>query len=544
MTLPRRFLLGAAGAGPLLWPRAVPALAQTPSATSRTPRDIAVMGMVIDDIVSLDPAEAFEFSGTEIVANCYERLVLPSTVDPTRIEGALAESWETAADGTTTFKMRSGRRFASGNPVTAEDAAFTLERAVILNKAPAFIIRQLGFDKANVAERVTAPDPATLVVRVASPGSPSFLLYCLSAAVGSIVDKRTVMARAQGDDMGNAWLKAGNSAGSGPFILRQWRASENVSLEVNPYSPEPPTLRRLLLLHRPDPSAQLLGLQRGDIDIARTLSPDQLATLGKDQAYTLQPQLKSYLNYIALNQSHPELAKPPVRQAIKWAIDYQGIAKSITPSAYDVHQAFLPRGFPGVLTDQPFRKDPGRARALLAEAGVAKGFAVTLDHASSAPFPDVAQAVQANLAEIGVRVTLVAGEQRQVVTKTRARQHQMAMLRWGPDYLDPHSNAETFCVNADNTEANQNRTLAWRSNWKDDEFTKRAQEALKEPDLARRVALYERLQSDHQERSPFVIMLQQVETAAMRKTTTGARFGLLPDNTRFSQIAIADRTGR
>ncbi len=387
MTLPRRLLLGAAGAGPLLWPRAVPALAQTPSATSRTPRDIAVMGMVIDDIVSLDPAEAFEFSGTEIVANCYERLVLPSTADPTWVEGALAESWETAADGTTTFRIRPGRRFASGNPVTAEDAAFTLERAVILNKAPAFIVRQLGFDKANVAERVTAPDLATLVVRVASPGSPSFLLYCLSAAVGSIVDKRTVMARAQGDDMGNAWLKAGNSAGSGPFILRQWRASENVSLEVNPYSPEPPTLRRLLLLHRPDPSAQLLGLQRGDIDIARTLSPDQLATLGKDQAYTLQPQLKSYLNYIALNQSHPELAKQPVRQAIKWAIDYQGIAKSITPSAYDVHQAFLPRGFPGVLTDQPFRKDPGRARALLAEAGVAKGFAVTLDHASSAPFP-------------------------------------------------------------------------------------------------------------------------------------------------------------
>ena len=530
--LTRRLLLGAAGAGPLIWTRTFPALAQTP-------RDIAVMGMVIDDIVSLDPQESFEFSGTEILGNCYERLVLPTFADPTKIEGALAESWETAADGTTTFRMRQGRKFASGNPVTAEDAAFSIHRAVILNKAPAFIIRQLGFTPENVAERVTAPDANTLVVRVASPGSPSFVLYCLSATVGSIVDKKTAMARAQGNDMGNAWLKAGNTAGSGPFQIRQWRASETVALEPNPYSPEAPKLRRLVVLHRPDPSAQLLGLQRGDIDIARTLTPDQLAALAKDPAYTLMPSPKSYINYIALNQSHPELAKPPVRQAIKWAIDYQGITKSITPNAYDPHQAFLPRGFPGVLTDQPFSKDSARAKKLLAEAGVPNGFEVTLDHASAAPFPDVAQAVQANLAEIGIKATLIAAEQRQIITKTRARQHQMAMVRWGSDYLDPHSNAETFNINTDNTEAQQNRTLAWRSNWKDDEFTRRAQEALKEPDFPRRIAAYERLQSDHQERSPFVILMQQVETAAMRASTTGLQLALLSDRSRYNGITKA-----
>ena len=531
--LTRRLLLGAAAAAsPLLWTRAFPAFAQTP-------RDVAVMAFIIDDIVSLDPQESFEFTGGEVLGNCYERLVLPNLADPTKIEGALAESWETAADGTTTFRMRQGRKFASGNPVTAEDAAFTLHRAVILNKAPAFIIRQLGFTQENVAQQITAPDPNTLVVRVTSPGSPSFVLYCLSALVGCVVDKKAVMARAQGDDMGNAWLKAGNTAGSGPFQIRQWRASENVALEANPNHPEPPKLRRLVILHRPDPSAQLLGLQRGDIDIARNLTPDQVTTLAKDPAYTLATAPKSYINYIALNQAHPELAKPQVRQAIKWAIDYQGIAKSITPNAYDVHQAFLPKGFPGVLTDQPFSKDPARAKKLLAEAGVPNGFEITLDHVSASPFPDVVQAVQANLAEVGIKATLIAGEQRQVITKTRARQHQMAMLRWGSDYLDPHSNAETFNVNPDNTEANQNRTLAWRSNWKDDEFTRRTLDALKEPDIARRVAAYERLQSDHQERSPFVIMLQQIETAAMRKSTTGPQLALLSDRSSYSGIAKA-----
>ena len=72
------------------------------------------------------------------------------------------------------------------------------------------------------------PDERTLVLTLAEKGSPSFLLYCLSALVGSVVDKKTVMAHAAGDDLGNGWLKGGNSAGSGPFQLRQWRASESV----------------------------------------------------------------------------------------------------------------------------------------------------------------------------------------------------------------------------------------------------------------------------------------------------------------------------
>jgi peptide/nickel transport system substrate-binding protein len=113
------------------------------------------------------------------------------------------------------------------------------------------------------------------------------------------------------------------------------------------------------------------------------------------------------------------------------------------------------------------------------------------------------------------------------------------MLRWGSDYMDPHSNAETFNINTDNSEAQKNRTLAWRSSWKDDEFTKRAIEAQKEPDAARRVALYERLQRDHQERSPFVIMAQQVEVAAMKKTTTGLDLALLSDRTRYAGLTKA-----
>ncbi|MBC7802049.1 MAG: ABC transporter substrate-binding protein [Gemmatimonadaceae bacterium] len=528
--LNRRTLLGAAGASPLIWTAAFPAFAQTP-------RDLLVMAIPIDDMVSLDPQETFEFSAGEVAGNTYDRLILPNLKDPTDIKPDLAASWTTSEDGlTTTFKMAPGRKFASGNPVTAEDAAFTLQRAVMLNKAPAFIINQFGFTPANVAERIRATDEMTLVLTLAEKGSPSFLLYCLSATVGSIVDKKTVMARAVGEDMGNTWLKAGNSAGSGPFQIRQWRASENVTLDANPNHPNPPKIRRIVIQHRPDPSAQLLGLQRGDIDIARRLAPDQLAALAKDPAYTLLTQQKSYINYLALNQSHPMLSRPQVRQAIKWAIDYKGIAAAITPSTYEPHQAFLPKGFPGALTDLPFSKDVAKAKALLAEAGVPNGFEVTFDHPSTAPFADWAQAIQANLAEIGIKATLIAGESRQVITKTRARQHQMAMVRWGSDYMDPHSNAETFNINTDNSEAQKNRTLCWRSNWKDDDFTARAIEAQKEPDAGRRVALYERLQRDHQERSPFVMLGQEVEVAAMKAGTTGLELALLSDRSRYAAV--------
>src|SRR3954454_14509290 len=154
----RRLLLGAAAATPLLYHRAF----------ADTPRDTIVMAKRIDDIISLDPQEAFEYSGNEISGNVHEKLVTPDDENPTEIRPTLAESWSASSDGKTwTFKLRAERKFASGAPVTAEDAAFSLQRAVILNKAPGFIIAQLGFDKDSVRQRIRATDPQTLVMEVA-----------------------------------------------------------------------------------------------------------------------------------------------------------------------------------------------------------------------------------------------------------------------------------------------------------------------------------------------------------------------------------------
>ena len=143
------------------------------------------------------------------------------------------------------------------------------------------------------------------------------------------------------------------------------------------------------------------------------------------------------------------------------------------------------------------------------------------------PYPDIAQAIQTQLGAIGIKVSLIASENRQVLTKMRARQHQLAITSWGADYFDPNSNTEAFCVNTDNTTAARNRTLAWRCGWSDDEFNQLTAQALHESDPAQRLALYEKIQQLHREKSPFIFMMQQIQTTACAKSLSDVHMTVL-----------------
>jgi peptide/nickel transport system substrate-binding protein len=508
---------------------AAPAIWSVRDAFAQTPPDTLVMAAQIDDIISLDPHESFEFSGNETTTNIYEKLMTTPNATPQRIVGELAESWTTTDGLTHTFVMKTGRKFASGNAITAQDAEYSLRRAVTMNKTPGFILTQFGLNAQNATQAIRATDARTLVITISEQVSPSFFYYCLTANVGAIVDKAVVESHKQGDDWGNGWLKT-NSAGSGPYVLRAWRASESVTLEANPNYPGQLRNRRVVTRHVPEPASQLLLLQRGDIDIARNLGPDQLRGLMSDAAYKVQRARKGSINYVCMNARHPELAKPQVREALKWAIDYEAIQRNIVSTTYDVHQAFLPTGFLGVLEDKPFRFDPNKAKELLTQAGVPNGFAVTFDHNNSAPWSDIAQALQATFAQVGIRVTLVPGEQRQIITKMRARQHELLMQRWGADYMDPHSNAEAFAYNPDNGDNARSKTLAWRNSWFP-AMTDQVIAASRERDQERRAQMYLEMQRQHQHNSPFAVMLQQVEVAARRANVSELDIG--PTNDRI-----------
>ncbi len=530
--LTRRNLLAASAA-------TVAAPAVLTGAHAATPKGVAVMAKQIDDIVSFDPAESYEFTNGEVDANCYRRLIRPNLDDATRIEGDLAESWTVSADGLTfTFKLRPDARFDSGNPVTANDAAFSLQRVVKLNKTPGFIVTQFGFKPDNVEQMIRALDDHTLEMKLPEAQATSFVLYCLSANVGSVVDQATVMANQANGDLGNAWLKS-RTAGAGPYKLTEWAASDHVIIDMNPNAAEKPLMRRIVMRHVADPSAQLLLLQKGDVDIARELGSDQLKSIAGAKDLTIASASQGTSMYLAMNQTVPELQKVSVHQAIKWAIDYEAIAKNITPDTWSVCQAFLPDALPGALKSNPFKKDVAKAKQLLAEAGLGGGFAVNMDYISASPHAEIAQALQADLAAVGIKVTLLPGEQKQVITKTRARQHQLALLYWGTDYFDPNSNSQAWCENPDDSDQSKLKILAWRSHFADKELTAESQAAVRELDPEKRIGMYYTIQQQFMDRAPFAMLLQRNAVAVLGKGVSGFKVGPMPDYTHYSKIAKA-----
>ena len=179
---------------------------------------------------------------------------------------------------------------------------------VKLNKTPGFIITQFGFNADNVEKMIRALDDYTLEMKLPQAQATSFVLYCLTANVGSVVDMKTVMANQTNGDLGNAWLKS-RTAGAGPYKLTEWAASDHVIIDVNPHDAEKPLMRRIVLRHVADPSTQLLMLQKGDVDIARDLGSDQLKSIGGNKNYTVAASPQGTSMYIAMNQATPELPR-------------------------------------------------------------------------------------------------------------------------------------------------------------------------------------------------------------------------------------------
>jgi peptide/nickel transport system substrate-binding protein len=505
-------------------------------ARAATPADTAVMAQRIDDIGSFDPAQSYEFSNNEVDSNCYQRLVAPDPADGTKLVGDAAESWEIAEDARSfTFHLRGDARFESGRTLSAADAAFSLARAVRLDGAPGFILTQFGYTPDNVDKLIRATDDTTLVMDLPQPAAPGFLLHCLSANVGGIVDRAEALAHAKADDLGSGWLKT-RTAGSGPYRLRGFEASDYVSLDRNPHAAAPGRLARVFIRHIPDPSAQLLLLERGDVDIARDLNADQLGALEGVAGASIVSAPQATSLYIAMNQDHPLLRRPQVIAAIKWALDLDSIARNLTPRTYEVCQSFLPSCLPDAITDRPYHQDRARAAALLAEAGLTQGFDITLDYVAHSPDLEIAQVIQADLAAIGIRVRLLGGDQKQIISKTRYRRHELVLMGWGADYFDPNSNAQAFCENPDDTEASHLKIIAWRSHYVDAALGQQSREAAAQTDPARRSAAYAALQRDFMARAPFAMLLQGNAVAAMGAGISGLRLGALADYTRYATL--------
>ena len=490
-----------------------------------TPPDTLVAAWQIDDIISLDPAEVFEFTAAEIMGNTYERLINYDPKDVSKIYGEVAESWTVSPDGKTfTFKIRPDKKFASGNPVTAEDAVFSLQRAVLLDKSPAFILGQFGLTKDNVKDKIKQTGPLEFTMELDKAYAPTFVLYCMTATVASVVDKKVVTQNEKDGDLGYNWLKT-RYAGSGPFAIRDWKANEVVVLERNPHYGKPTPLARVIYRHMKETATQRLLLEKGDVDLARNLNPEELEAVSKNPDIKLQSGPKGTVYYIGMNQKNPNLAKPEVRKALKYLVDYAAIADTIMKNKVKVHQAFLPEGFLGAVNDNPYKLDVAKAKELLAQAGLPNGFSVTMDTRSTADITGMAQAIQNTFAQAGVKLEIIPGDGKQTLTKYRARQHDLYIGQWGADYQDPNTNADTFAANEDNSDDAKAKPLAWRNAWDPGPLTQKTRAAVLESDAEKRAQAYQELQKAVLDDGPFITMFQQIEVIALRKNVEGVVIG-------------------
>jgi peptide/nickel transport system substrate-binding protein len=492
-------------------------------AQAATPKDTFVIAKDVSDIITLDPAEVFELTTGEIIANIYDRVMMFEPENLTELTGGVAESWEFSEDGKTiTFKIRPGLSFHSGNPVSPEDVEFSLERVVKLNKTPAFIITQFGWNAENVDDLIRVVDDEHVSVTITEDFSPVLVLNALSAGVASVVDKKLVLEHEKDGDLGYEWLKS-NSAGSGAFSLQTWKANELVSLTANEtYRHGTPGMKRVIVRHVPEPSAQRLLLEKGDVDMARNLTPDQIKGLEGNADIAVDGYPKGTVVYMAANASHPVLGNPDVVKALRYLVDYDGMANSFLAGQFVVHQAFWPSGLWAALDEKPYTYDVEKAKALLAKAGIDDGFKLRIDTLTNSPFPELAQSIQSTLAKAGIESEITTTEGKTLWPLYRARKHEIILARWSPDYVDPHSNADAFAHNPDNRlEAKLTGVLAWRNAWADDAANALTVKARNERDVEARKTQYLELQKMLQEAGPFVIMFQQNEQVARQTNVEG-----------------------
>jgi peptide/nickel transport system substrate-binding protein len=490
-----------------------------------TPPDTLVMAWQIDDIISLDPAEVFEFTASEIMGNTYERLINYDPKDVSKIYGEVAESWTVSPDGKTfTFKIRPNKKFASGNPITAEDAVFSLQRAVILDKSPAFILGQFGLTKDNVKDKVKQTGPLEFTMETDKPYAPTLVLYSLTATVASVVDKKVALANEKDGDLGYGWLKT-KFAGSGPFTIRDWKANEAVVLERNPNADKKAPLARVLYRHLKETSTQRLLLEKGDVDVARNLGPEELKALASNPDVKIDKGVKGSIYYLGLNQKNPNLAKPEVREALRYLVDYAAIADTVMKDKVQVHQAYLSKGMLGAYTETPYKLDVTKAKELLAKAGLPNGFTVTMDTRNTADITGMAQAIQTTFAQAGVKLEIIPGDGKQTLTKYRERRHDIYIGRWGADYQDPNTNADTFAANDNNADDAKAKPLAWRNAWDIPELTKQTRAAVLEREADKRAATYVDSQKSVMANGPYVILSQEIDVWALRKNVNGYVIG-------------------
>jgi peptide/nickel transport system substrate-binding protein len=473
-----------------------------------------VVGFSMNNILSLDPAAITGKEAVQVLANIYDNLVGLDAVNRDQVYPQLAESWTVSPDNNSiTFKLRKGATFASGNPVTSGDVVGSLKRLMKLNLAQASFLKTHGFTAGNADSSFTAPDEQTVVVTLPKKVDPKIIILTLGiVGPGSVLDMKTVMEHDKNGDQGSAWLTT-SSAGSGPYVLSQWQSNERVTLDANPkYWGDKPSMRRIMMRHLAESQSQRLMLEKGDIDVAYSMSAADLKSLEKSKDVKVQTNGGSGFYYLAVSMKDEKFQKPKVREALRYLIDYQGLNDTVLPYFGKLRDRPLPNGIFGALPNAGYKLNIAKAKALLAEAGYPDGFSTTLRAISDAPFMNAATAIQATLAQGGIRAEIITGSGDQIYGAMRERKYELLVGRGGGGQLPhPDSNLRALVYNPDNSDqAKLTNFQGWRTSFYDEKLNKMVDDALVEADKDKQIKDYEAIQTYFAETVPAIQPFSEV----------------------------------
>ena len=481
-------------------------------------RNTLVIGIDISDTITLDPARQAQYTPPMTLFAAYDMLVTMTPGDYITIRPALATKWERTPDGKGwRFTLRDNVKFASGNPMTAEDVKWSMDRVLHLGDQTAQYISHV--------ERTEIVDARTVDIILKDPTQP---LLTIIAAPGFVIYDRKLVEQHGGDasrdaktkDKATTWLNE-NSAGTGAYRLTRWERNAQIQFVRNDHSWRgKPPFERIIIRHIGDSAAQLLSIRRGDIDIAFNLIPEQVATLKSEPNVRLEALTSLDFVYMAVTQEaeyNKALAQKAARQAIGHAIDYDGIIKSLLGGAAIRPAHFLPVGVSGsteeIARQVGFRQDLDKARQLLQSAGLADGFEFEIAYGNAAiagiTYQTLAQKLQADLARVNIRAKLNPMDQVNLRTTYTGNKAQGGLLTfWNPPAV------ENLLWAAATVER-----VARRVHWEvPPEVTKLVRDAAAETDAKKQADLWVEYQRRLVDQANLILLFQPVYQIAARNT--------------------------
>ncbi|WP_375626538.1 ABC transporter substrate-binding protein [Bartonella sp. MU37NMGALS] len=491
--------------------------------SAKTPVNTLVMAWNLDAISTFDPAQSNDVYASEIIGNVCDNLVSTATDDPAKMVPALATHWDVSGDDHSTvitFHLRDGLKFNDGRSANANDLIWGMKRIVKLQMANAAIFNEYGITEQNVDDALQALDEKTVVMKFDKPYPAELILNNIVASrATALLDRKTIMKHEKNGDLGNQYLKT-HAACVGPYQLKSWRPGEAILLRASShYWGQAPKLKQILIRHVAEPGTQRLLLQKHDIDVARNLTPEDLADLQKKTDVKVEKVLVPTMMYWGFNTMNPIFAKEKVRLAMRYLIDYEGLGKKLLKGIGIPRASFIPLGNFGALDEkegQPFKLDIQKAKQLLAEAGYPNGFEANF-LVSNTPYTLLlAQSLQDSAVQAGVRLKIERVAGTQLFSKLYARAFDTIFVGWNNDSADPHTMASRLVYNPDNRfEAKNTAYPSWQYGYFDAKMNQKVEEALFQKDPQKRAQIYADLQRELMQKGPYAFIYQQYSVVAM-----------------------------